>query len=178
MLEPFSSAAGFLVFSATDFPNVGTLPENLVIMQRTAKNTIPAKFSELPKNCASFCTILMPHTIRDGIELENVTEILDLMAGHKLTKDQADYMDTLATLAADFEDSNVVPLPNLAPHEFFAALLGNIGISASKWGGLIGIGRSTASCLIRGERNLNATHIRNPAGVLNIAPQLLISRGC
>ena len=133
-----------------------------------------AKFSELPKNYAALCAILMPRTIHDEIELENVTEILDLMAGHRLTKDQADYMDTLATLAAAFEDSTVPVLPKLAPPEFLAAPLANIGMSASKWGALIGIDRSTASRLIRGERNLNATHIRNTAKALHIAPELLI----
>jgi antitoxin component HigA of HigAB toxin-antitoxin module len=143
-------------------------------MKRTAKNTIPAKFSELPKSYAALCAILMPRSIHDGIELENVTEIIDLMAGHKLNKDQADYLNTLATLAADFEDQNVPTLPKLPPHEFLAAHLENIGMSASKWGELIAIDRSTASRLLRGERNLSATHIRNTAKALAIAPDLLI----
>jgi len=143
-------------------------------MKRTAKNTTPSKFSELPKSYAALCAILMPRSIRDGIELGNVTEIIDLMAGHRLTKDQADYLDTLATLAADFEDQNVPPLQKLAPHQFLAAHLENIGMSASAWGELIGIDRSTASRLIRGERGLNASHIRNTAKALTIAPELLI----
>lgn len=143
-------------------------------MKRTAKSTIPAGFSELPKSYAALCAILMPRTIRDEIELGNVTEILDIMAGHKLTKDQADYMDTLATLAEDFEDQNVEPLPKLPPHEFLAAHLENIGMSASAWGSLVGIDRSTASRLLRGERGLTATHIRNTAKALHIAPELLI----
>jgi HTH-type transcriptional regulator / antitoxin HigA len=143
-------------------------------MKRTPKSTIPTKFSELPKTYADLCAILMPRTIHDQIELDNVTEILDLMAGRKLTKDQADYLDTLAALAADFEDSNVEPLPKLAPHKFLAAHLENIGMTASAWGELIGIDRSTASRLLRGERGLNATHIRNTAKALSIAPELLI----
>ncbi len=47
-------------------------------------------------------------------------------------------------------------------------------MNASKWGELIGIDRSTASRLLRGERGLNATHIRNTAKALAIAPELLI----
>ena len=47
-------------------------------------------------------------------------------------------------------------------------------MSASKWGELIGIDRSTASRLIRGERVLNANHIRNTSKALAIAPELLI----
>ena len=136
--------------------------------------TTPAKFSELSKSYAALCSILMPRTIHDQIGLDNVTEVIDLMAGHKLTKDQADYLNTFATLAEDFEDQNIEALPKLAPHQFLAAHLKNIGMSASAWGELIGIDRSTASRLIRGERGLSATHIRNTAKTLAIAPELLI----
>lgn len=38
--------------------------------------------------------------------------------------------NTIAILAADFEDSNLAALPKLAPHEFLAAHLENIGMSA------------------------------------------------
>ncbi len=65
-------------------------------------------------------------------------------------------------------------LQNLAPLEFLAAHLVNIGMSASKWGELTGIDRSTSSRLIHGERSLNATHIRNTVKALSIAPALLI----
>ena len=131
-------------------------------------------FSELPKNYAALCAIHVPRTLHDDIELKSVTELIDLMAGHKLTRDQADYLNTLATLVADFEDQNVASLSKLAPHEFLSAHLKNIGMSASKWGELIGIDRSTASRLIRGERILNANHIRNTSKALAIAPELLI----
>ncbi len=57
---------------------------------------------------------------------------------------------------------------------FLTAHLENIGMSASKWGELIGIDRSSASRLLRGVRSLNATHIRNTARALAIAPELLI----
>ncbi len=143
-------------------------------MKHAAQISIPANFSELPKSYVALCSILMPRVIHDEIELENVTEIIDLMAGHKLNKDQSDYLDTLAALAADYEDQHVVSLPTLKPHEFLAAHLENIGMSVSKWGELIGIDRSTASRLIRGERGLSANHIRNTAKALRISPELLI----
>lgn len=143
-------------------------------MKSTAKTSVPTRFSEFPKSYAGLCAILIPRTIHDEIELDNVTEIMDRMAGHKLTKDQTDYLDTLATLAADYEDQHVPGLPKLEPHEFLAAHLQNIGMSVSKWGELIGIDRSTASRLVRGERRMNTNHIRNTAKALHIAPELLI----
>jgi HTH-type transcriptional regulator/antitoxin HigA len=143
-------------------------------MKRIAKSRTLTKFSELPKSYGSLCSILMPRRIDDEIELEQVTEMIDLMAGHRLTKDQADYLDTLATLAADFENQHTPALPTLAPHELLAAHLENIGMSASAWGALIGIDRSTASRLLRGERSLTANHIRNTTKALSISPELLI----
>ena len=50
----------------------------------------------------------------------------------------------------------------------------NIGMSASEWGKLIGIDRSTASRLLHGERPLNTAHIRNSAKALHLAPELLL----
>ncbi len=85
-----------------------------------------------------------------------------------------DYLDTLATQAADFENRHTPPLPTLAPHEILAAHLENNGMSASAWGELIGVHRATASRLLRGGRSLNANHIRNTAKALSIAPELLL----
>lgn len=44
----------------------------------------------------------------------------------------------------------------------------------TEWGKIIGIDRSTASRIIRGERKLNTTHIRKTADALNIDARLLI----
>ena len=143
-------------------------------MSRTRNNPSLPRFSELPKIYESLCRLHMPRTIHDGIELEAATEIIDLMAGHKLTKDQEDYLTTLADLVAVYEENHIDQLPKLKPHEFLAAHLENIGMSAAAWGKLIGIDRSTASRLLRGERKLNTDHIRNTSATLHIEAGLLI----
>jgi antitoxin component HigA of HigAB toxin-antitoxin module len=116
----------------------------------------------------------MPRTLHDVIELDAVTEIIDLMAGHPLSADQADYLETLAELAAAYESVNHEALPALPPHEFLAAHLENIGMTATEWGKLIGIDRSTASRLLRGERKFNTAHVRKTAEALNLEASLLI----
>jgi len=137
------------------------------------KSALP-KFSALPKTYAKLCMMHMPRTIHDTIELNTVTEIIDLMAGQKLNADQEDYLTTLADLASVYEDTYTENLPQLKPHQFLAAHLENIGMSAATWGKLIGIDRSTASRLLRGERKLNTDHIRKTSTSLHIAPELLI----
>ncbi|MFK7911635.1 MAG: type II toxin-antitoxin system HigA family antitoxin [Akkermansiaceae bacterium] len=143
-------------------------------MSRTRNKKSMPKFSALPKIYAALCRLHMPRTIHDDIELDAVTEIIDHMAGHKLTKDQEDYLTTLADLVAVYEENHITALPKLKPHELLAAHLENIGMSASAWGKLIGIDRSTASRLLRGERKLNTEHIRKTSAKLNISVSALI----
>ncbi|MBK1854109.1 hypothetical protein JO972_04030 [Verrucomicrobiaceae bacterium 5K15] len=49
-----------------------------------------------------------------------IAEISDLIAGHKLTKDQEDYLTTLAELTSIYEENNVPHFPQLEPHETIA----------------------------------------------------------
>ena len=56
------------------------------------------EFARLPKDDAGLCRILTPRPIHDEVEFQNVTEITDAMAGHKLTADQEDYFDLLCRL--------------------------------------------------------------------------------
>ena len=67
--------------------------------------TTPTKleFARLPKDYAGLCRLLTPRRIHDQVDFENVTEITDAMAGHKLTADQEDYFDLLCRLIEDYE---------------------------------------------------------------------------
>jgi antitoxin component HigA of HigAB toxin-antitoxin module len=98
-----------------------------------AKPTLP-RFAKLPKTYAALCRLHLPRTLHDEIELDAVTEIIDLMAAH----------------------------------------LDNIGMTATEWGRLIGIDRSTASLLLRGERKFNTSHVRKTAEALSLEASLLI----
>ena len=137
------------------------------------KPTLPS-FAKLPKTYEALCRMNLPRTLHDEAELNAVTGIIDLMSGHPLTADQADYLETLAQLAEAYESANEEVLASLPPHEFLAAHLENIGMTATAWGTLIGIDRSTASRLLRGERKFNTAHIRKTAEALNLEASLLI----
>ncbi len=139
-----------------------------------ATKSLPSSFAKLPKTYEALCRMHLPRTLHDDIELEAVTQIIDLMAGHPLNKDQSDYLETLAELAKAYESANQGTLPALPPHEFLAAHLENIGMTATEWGKLIGIDRSTASRLLRGERKFNIAHVRKTAEALGLEPSLLI----
>jgi HTH-type transcriptional regulator / antitoxin HigA len=143
-------------------------------MKATKNNQSLPSFSKLPKSYAALCAILMPRIIHDNAEHHAVTEIIDLMAGRNLSNDQADYLETLSELSEAYETQNLPDTPKTTPHAFLAAHLSNIGMNFTEWGKLIGIDRSTASRIIRGERKLNTTHIRKTADALKIDAGLLI----
>lgn len=143
-------------------------------MSRRKNTGTLSNFSALPKTYEALCRIHMPRTIHDETELEAATEIIDLMAGHSLNRDQEDYLTTLAELTAAYEAGHGRQPPRLVSYKFLAAHLENIGMSAAAWGKLIGIDRSTASRLLRGERKLNTEHIRRTARTLHLDPGLLI----
>ena len=63
-------------------------------------------FLKPPKDYAGLCRLLMPRPIRDRADYENVVEITDAMAGHKLTPDQEDYFDLLCRLIEDYEKAH------------------------------------------------------------------------
>jgi len=129
--------------------------------------TLPS-VAKLPKTYEALCRLHLPRTLHDETELESVTRIIDLMAGHPLNTDQADYLETLAELVEAYEAARYEDQPALSPHEFLSAHLENIGMTAAEWGRLIGIDRSTASRLLRGKRKFNTGHVRKTAEVLGI----------
>lgn len=143
-------------------------------MKTTYGKTNLPPFGKMPANYSELCALLMPRTIHDEIEHEVVIEMIDHLAGRELNDDQADYLETLSELSEAYEAHSLPAMPELPAHEFLAANLENIGMSASEWGKLIGIDRSTASRLLRGERKLNTDHIRKTAAALHIDAGLLI----
>jgi HTH-type transcriptional regulator / antitoxin HigA len=149
------------------------LCEGVDLEMSTSKPTLPS-FEKLPKTYEALCRLHMPRTLHDEIELDAITEIIDLMAGHALTADQSDYLETLAELSAAYESAHYDAPPSQPPHEFLAAHLQNIGMTATEWGKLIGIDRSTASRLLSGERKFNTAHIRNTAKALGLEASHLI----
>ncbi len=68
-------------------------------------------FTSLPMTYAALCRMHLPRALHDDIGLDAVTEIIDLMAGHALNKDQWDYLETLAELAEGYESANHKTLP-------------------------------------------------------------------
>ena len=128
-------------------------------MKSTSTSAI-LSFDRVPKDWAGLTMLLPLRPVRDGVELQNATEVIDAMAGHDLTPDQDDYLDALSTLAMAYENEHhPAEVRRLRPLEALRYLVEQSGMTASALGELLG-NRSLGSKLLRGHRQLSKTHIR------------------
>ncbi len=117
-----------------------------------------------------------PRTIHDDIDLVNVTEIVDRLAvlDHP-TKDQADYLETLCTLVAAYENAHhPIDVSRLGPLETLNFLLNERGLSASDLGRILGQ-RQLGSAILRGRRQLSKTHICKLAAYFGVSPGVFLA---
>src|ERR1035438_2979978 len=64
-------------------------------------------FVALPKDYTGLSQMLTPRPLHDKVDFENVSEITDAMAGHKLTADQEDYFDLFCRLIEDYDKEHL-----------------------------------------------------------------------
>ena len=100
------------------------------------------EFARLPKDYASLCWMLTPRPIHDKVDFENVTEITDAMAGHKLTPDQEDYFDLLCRLIEDYEKEQGLPAPKASGLDALRHLMDAYDMSAADLARLLGVHRT------------------------------------
>jgi HTH-type transcriptional regulator/antitoxin HigA len=133
-----------------------------------------AGFARLPKDYAGLCRLLTPRPIRDKAEFENVTEITDVMAGHKLTPDQEDYFDLLCRLIEDYEKERV-DAPKVTVLEALQHLLDAHGMSAADLARLLDVHRTLGAMILRGERKLTLNHVRTLARHFGVSADVFLS---
>ena len=134
------------------------------------------EFARLPKDYAGLCRILIPRPIHDKVDFENVTEITDAMAGHKLTPDQEDYFDLLCRLIEDYEKEHTqLDTPKVTALDALQHLLDAHDMSAADLARLLGVHRTLGAMILRGERKLTLAHVRTLAKHFSVSADLFLS---
>jgi len=131
-------------------------------------------FGRLPKDYARLCQVLTPRPIHDKVEFDNVTEVTDLLAGHKLTPDQEDYFDLLCRLIEDYEKERV-DAPKVTGLEALQHLLDAHAMSAADLARVLGVHRSLGAMILRGERKLTLKHVRTLSRHFGVSADLFLS---
>jgi HTH-type transcriptional regulator/antitoxin HigA len=119
------------------------------------------QFAGLPEDYHGLCRLHIPRPIRDKVDFENVTEITDAMAGHKLTPDQEDYFDLLCRLIEDYENEHArLAAPKVSGLDALRYLLEAHEMNAADLSRLLGAHRTLGAMILRGERQLTLAHVR------------------
>ncbi|MBW1738886.1 MAG: hypothetical protein JRJ69_15410 [Deltaproteobacteria bacterium] len=94
----------------------------------------------------------------------------DLSARTDLTCEQTDYLEVLTKLIADYEEKHF-EMSKHSPQEILKFLAEENGMSGSDLGRILG-SRTLGPALLRGQRSLSKTHIKNLADYFSVSPAL------
>ena len=140
------------------------------------KTATRLNFATMPKNYAGLCQILTPRPIHDKVDYENVTEITDAMAGHKMTADQEDYFDLLCRLIEDYEKEHAqLAAPKVTGLEALQHILDAHDMSAADLARLLEVHRTLGAMILRGERQLTLNHVRTLSRHFNVPVDLFLA---
>jgi HTH-type transcriptional regulator / antitoxin HigA len=138
------------------------------------KTATRLSFAGMPKDYAGLCRILTPRPIHDKVDFENVTEITDAMAGHKLSSDQEDYFDLLCRLIEDYEKEQGLPAPKASGLNALRHLLDAHDMSAADLARLLDVHRTLGAMILRGERQLTLAHVRQLSKHFRVSADLFL----
>jgi antitoxin component HigA of HigAB toxin-antitoxin module len=134
------------------------------------------EFVRLPKDYAGLCRMLTPRPIHDKVDFENVAEITDAMAGHKLTPDQEDYFDLLCRLIEDYEKEHAqLGTSKVTALDALKHLLDAHDMSAADLARLLDVHRTLGAMILRGERQLTLAHVRTLAKHFSVSADLFLA---
>ncbi|MCZ6635384.1 MAG: transcriptional regulator [bacterium] len=145
--------------------------------QGPVQNTTLTRYEDIPKTYNKLLALHPLRPIHNDAELDQATEIIDLLAGHELNRDQADYLDVLSTLVEAYENTH---------HSFddlvicgldaLRALLDDHGMGAADLGRLLGVHRSMGSKLLQGKRALTTKHLKILSDRFKVSVALFLDR--
>ena len=136
--------------------------------------TTPRPFSTLPKTFTGLVALHRPRPIRDEDSCDQATAICMAMAGHKLNRDQDDYLDLLATLIVLYEDETVPPPTPSTALESLRYFMTDHELTSEELGKILGVKRSNANRILQGTRKLTISHVKKLAARFAVSADLFI----
>ncbi len=140
-------------------------------MKTTVPTTTP--YAKIPKTYAGLMARHLIRPVHDQIDADNAAEMIDLLAGHALNAEQADYLDLLSDLYEKWESAQF-PLSRATGAELLRLVLAERDERAGDLARLLGIDDSLAYRVLRAERQLTAVQIRKVADSYGLDPVALL----
>ncbi len=137
---------------------------------KTATRT-PRKFKDFPTKYVDLVAMLPPRVINDRVDLAAVEAVVFEMAGHKLTPDQDDYLDTLSTLVEDYQERTEPEQPDEPLHKRLRFLIDHAGMTQAEFAKLAGVSQPHASMILSGKRDLGKETILRLSAHFRVAAE-------
>jgi HTH-type transcriptional regulator / antitoxin HigA len=145
--------------------------------QERRQNTTLMRYEDIPKTYDQLLAMHPLRPIHNDVELEHATAMIDILAGHALNADQADYLDVLSTLVEAYENTHYsLNDPTICGLDALQALLDEHGMNAADLARLLGVHRSMGSKLLKGERALTARHLQMLSEWFKVSTDLFLDR--
>jgi len=117
-------------------------------------------FSKLPTTFDGLIKLHPPRPIHDDVGYKNTVEMVDALAGHKLNRDQDDYLLLLSGLVERYEADTLPKGPNVSGIKMLRYILEENRLQGDDLAKILGVDRSVAYRILKGERSLTTTHIK------------------
>lgn len=139
------------------------------------KYSTTARRGSLPETFAGLNRLHALRPISGETDLENAQGVMDRLAVlTKRTRDQEDYLETLATLMERYEAEHAaIEVGDLDPVETLKYLMAGRGMSASDLGRVLG-GRTLGPAILRRERELSKAHIKALCRHFSVGPSAFL----
>jgi len=128
----------------------------------------------IPQSYADLVKAFMPRPIHDKAAFDNTQEIVDRLAGHELNDDQEDYLDLLSQLLETYEDKNFKSPRKTSGIVALRFLLRENGLGGDGLADILGIDRSVAFKILKGNRNLTIEHMKKLAHRFRVDVSLFV----
>jgi HTH-type transcriptional regulator/antitoxin HigA len=117
-------------------------------------------FDRLPATYDGLIKLHVPRPIHDEIGYQNTVEIIDVLAGQKLNKDQEDYLLLLSALVERYEADILPKRRPVSGLSMLKYVLDENEMTGEDLARIVGVDRSVAYRILKGERGLTTAHIK------------------
>ena len=132
-------------------------------------------FAQLPSTFDALVRLHPPRPIHDKVGYENTVSIIDALAGHKLNRDQEDYLRVVSGLLERYETDTLPKRPRITGIDMLRYLLDENNLTGDAFAKIIGVDRSVAYRILKNERGLTAAHVKALCERFKVSADLFIA---
>jgi len=124
------------------------------------KTATRLSFDRLPATFDGLIKLHVPRPIHDEIGYRNTVEIVDTLAGQKLNPDQEDYLLLLSALVERYEADILPKRRPVSGLSMLKYVLEENTMTGDDLAKIVGVDRSVAYRILKGERGLTTAHVK------------------